>query len=115
MKVLAKRLSPHLDILVVANQNAFIRGSCIHDNYLMVQQTIKHLHKKKVASLFFKLDVSKAFDSVAWSFLLEVFRHLGFGTSWCNLVSNFLGTASTRVVLNGQPSKKIIHKRSPTR
>jgi hypothetical protein len=52
MKILANRLSPYLDTVVAATQNAFIRGHCIHHNYLLVQQTIKRLHRKKVASLF---------------------------------------------------------------
>jgi hypothetical protein len=31
-------------------------------------------------SLFIKLDISKAFDSVNWAYLLEVQHHLGFGS-----------------------------------
>jgi hypothetical protein len=49
-----------------------------------VQQSIKSLHKKRVSSLFLKLDISKAFDSVSWAFLFEVFSHLGFGPVWRN-------------------------------
>jgi hypothetical protein len=45
----------------------------------------KSLHRKKVASLFLKLDITKAFDSVSWAFLLEVLSHLGFGARWCDL------------------------------
>lgn len=80
-------------------------------NYLMVHHTIKHLHKKKVASLFLKLDVTKAFDSVSWAFLLDVLVHLGFGPRWCNLISNLLSTSSTRVLLNGTPGDHIRHMR----
>lgn len=67
-KMLANRLAPLLDSMVATNQSAFIRGRCIHDNFMLVQQTIKVLHHRKVSSLFLKLDISKAFDSVAWSF-----------------------------------------------
>lgn len=63
MKILANRLAPHLDTLVAANQNASIKGCCIHDNHLMVRQTIKHLHNKKAPSIL-KLDISTTFDSV---------------------------------------------------
>jgi hypothetical protein len=78
---------------------------------MLVQQTIKSLHKHKVPSLFLKLDISKAFDSVSWSFLLEILAHLGFGHGWCNLLSDLLRTASTRVLLNGEPGDEIRHQR----
>jgi hypothetical protein len=51
-KVLANRLAPLLNKLVEANQSAFIRGRSIHDNYMLVQHSIKSLHRRKVASLF---------------------------------------------------------------
>jgi hypothetical protein len=110
-KILANRLAPLLSSLVATNQSAFVCGRCIHDNYMLVQQTIKSLHKHKVPSLFLKLDISKAFDSVSWSFLLEILAHLGFGHGWCNLLSDLLRTASTRVLLNGEPGDEIRHQR----
>lgn len=110
-KVMANRLAPLLKDLVAANQSAFIRGRCIHDNYMPVQQTIKLLHKKKTPRIFLKLDISKAFDSVSWSFLLEVLKHLGFGDSWCNLLSSLLSTASISILVNEEPGEYIRHHR----
>jgi hypothetical protein len=75
---MANRLAPHLNSMVATNQSAFIRGRCIHDNFMLVQQTIKVLHHRKISSLFLKLDISKAFDSVAWSFLLDILPYLWF-------------------------------------
>jgi hypothetical protein len=86
---MANRLAPLLPRLVAANQSAFVRGRYIHDNYMFVQLSIKSLHRWKVSSLFLKLDITKAFDSVSWAFLLEVLSHLGFGLKWCNLISNY--------------------------
>jgi hypothetical protein len=48
MKVMANKLAPPMDQLVASNQSAFIRGHCIHDNYPLVQETIRHLHSNKV-------------------------------------------------------------------
>jgi len=110
-KVLANRLAERQNFLVSTNQSAFIRRRCIYDNFILVQQTIKILHQQKVPSLFLKLDISKAFDSVSWAFLLEVLTHLGFGATWCNLVSNLLTTSTTRVLLNGEPGEEIKHQR----
>jgi len=110
-KILANRLAPLLDSLISANQSAFIRERCIHVNFILVQQTVKVLHRFKVPSLFLKLDIAKAFDSVSWSFLLEVLQHLGFGPSWCNLVANLLSTSSTPILVNGEPSDHLQHHR----
>ena len=95
---------------MATNQSAFTRGRCIHDNFMLVQQTIKVLHRRKISSLFLKLDISKAFDSVDWAFLLEILSHLGFGTVWRNLIANLLQTASTQVILNGEPGAFISHQ-----
>jgi hypothetical protein len=97
--------------MVAANQSASVRGRSIHDNFMLVQQTIKALHKWKIASLFLKLDISKAFDSVSWAFLIEVLSHLGFGPIWRNLISILLFTSSTQVLLNGSPGICIAHQR----
>jgi hypothetical protein len=78
---------------------------------MLVQQSIKALHKRRISSLLLKLDISKAFDSVSWAFFLEILSHQGSGPLWCNLISNLLFTSSTQVLLNGSPSNHITHQR----
>jgi hypothetical protein len=58
-----------------------------------------------------KLDIARAFDSVSWSLLFEVLRKLGFGPRFCEWVAILLSTASTRVMLNGEPGPPIWHRR----
>ena len=67
-KILANRLAGKLDQLVSPNQSAFIKGRFIQDNFMLVQQTARHLHQQKQARLLLKLDITKAFDSVCWKF-----------------------------------------------
>jgi hypothetical protein len=50
-----------------------------------------------------KLDITKAFDTVDWSFLLEVLRKMQFGERLLACICALLSTASTRVLLNGSP------------
>jgi hypothetical protein len=73
-KVIANRLAPHLPQLVGAHQSAFVRERCLHDNFMMVQGTARKLHISKQTAILLKLDITKAFDTVDWSFLLEVLR-----------------------------------------
>jgi retron-type reverse transcriptase len=77
-KILANKLAPHMNSLVSNVHNAFIKKRCIHDNFIYAQRVIQH--KKKRAALFIKLDISKAFDSIGWSFLLKVLQALGFSS-----------------------------------
>jgi hypothetical protein len=67
------------------------------------------LHRAKIPSLFLKLDIAKAFDSVRWDYLLEVLQVLGFGRKWCSWISTLLATATTSVFLNGSRGKWFKH------
>jgi len=96
-KILATRLAPRMNELVSQAQNAFIKKRCIHGNFLYVQRVIQALHKKKQPALFIKLDISKAFDSIGWQYLLEVLTALGFSTKWRNRISAILGSSSSRI------------------
>jgi hypothetical protein len=110
-KLLANRLAPFLSDLVSNNQSAFVRGRSIHDNFMLVQRLAMGLHKSKEPHILLKLDISKAFDSVSWPFLLEVLRHVGFGPKWCDLISLLLSMSTTQVLVNGQPGFPIHHQR----
>jgi hypothetical protein len=65
--------------MVSQRQSAFIKDRFIQDNFMIVQQTAKLLHQQRHARILLKLDITKAFDSVSWPFLLEVFQKLGLG------------------------------------
>jgi exonuclease III len=110
-KLLANRLAPMLPELISPNQSAFVKGRSIQDNFIMMQQTARAIHRQKIPKVLLKLDIGKAFDSVSWPFLLEVLGHLGFGPGWCNIISKLLCSSSTRVLVNGEPGKLICHQR----
>jgi hypothetical protein len=61
--------------------------------------------------MLLKIDLAKAFDSVAWPFLLEVLEHAGFPIRWWDWISAMLYTASTKVLVNGRPRDRIRHAR----
>ena len=58
-----------------------------------------------------KLDISKAFDYVQWSFLVEVLKQMGFGTQWVLWVCGILANSSTRIMVNGTPGKLIYYQK----
>ena len=51
-KILALRLAPRMNDLISPNQNAFIRGRSIHDNFKYVQRAVVLLRKKRYLRSF---------------------------------------------------------------
>jgi hypothetical protein len=110
-KILANRLGPELEHIISKNQTAFVKKRHIHDSFVYVQNVIKLLHTKKVPAIFIKLDISKAFDSVNWPYILSIMSHLGFGQNWRNWVSSLWCSTSSRILMNGEPGRRILHCR----
>jgi len=109
-KLLANRLAPKLQQIVSPNQSAFIKGRFIHDNFMLVQQTARFLHQQKQPRILLKLDISKAFDSVSWPFLLEILQQLSFGQIWRDIISGLLSSSSAQILLNGVPGNHLSHR-----
>lgn len=110
-KALVNRLAPKLNVLVHKSQSAFIKGRSIHDNFRFVQKAARLLHARKKSRLLLKIDITKAFDSVAWPFLLELMAHMGFPPAWLDWTSMLLSSASTKISMNGAPGARICHAR----
>jgi hypothetical protein len=110
-KVMALRLAPKLSELVDTNQNAFIRSRTIQDNFKYIQRAAALIRKKRIPMLLLKLDISKAFDTLSWHFLLEILQARGFGPRWLAWISALLATASSRILLNGHQGPPIKHFR----
>jgi hypothetical protein len=69
------------------------------------------IRKTKIPMLLLKLDISKAFDTLSWPFLLEVLQAHGFSGKWCTWVETLLCTVSSRILLNGHQGPSIRHLR----
>lgn len=110
-KVLAIRLSSYIDTLIAPAQSAFIKKRCIQDNYVYVRGLARHYHRTKTSACLIKLDISKAFDTVSWEYLLEMLGSRGFSARWTDWITAILKTSSSTVLLNGCPGPKIKHHR----
>lgn len=103
-KILASRLAPRMGDLVAENQTAFIRGRSIHENFIFVRGLALQFHRRKKPMILLKLDITKAFDTVSWCFLLNLLRNRGFGSRWRSWIAALLLTSETRILLNGHES-----------
>ena len=71
-KVLANRLKKVLPALITKHQSAFIKSHLISDNILVAFESLHSMqnHKSnKEGYMAMKLDMSKAYDKMKWSFL----------------------------------------------
>jgi hypothetical protein len=110
-KILANRLSKRIGEVVSNNQLAFIKTRSLHDNFVLVKQVARKINRCKHSGVLLKLDLAKAFDSISWSFLFEVLRHMGFGERFLKWIALLLYTANTKVMVNGSPGGRIYHAR----
>jgi hypothetical protein len=67
-------------------------------------------HVKKPI-IILKIDFEKAFNKVDYKAIIVMLEAKGFGPKWIQLVKAILYSASTSVLHNGVPGKKIICKR----
>lgn len=71
-KILANRLKLILPRIVSENQTAFVRGRVLMENVLLASKLVKDYHKDSISPrCVIKIDISKAFDSVQWEFVLQ--------------------------------------------
>lgn len=80
-KTLAKRMKSVLSNIVSENQRAFTKGHYITNNVLMAFETMHHIGQKqrgKVGDMALKLDMSKVYDRVEWTYLENIMLRLGF-------------------------------------
>ncbi|XP_035546588.1 uncharacterized protein LOC118348634 [Juglans regia] len=106
-KVLANRLKGVLNEIISPNQSAFIPGRLISDNILVayeVLHSMKVRKKGKMGSMAIKLDMSKAYDRIEWSYLRAVLVKMGFCGKWIELIMMCVSSVSYSVLVNGKPS-----------
>lgn len=98
-----------MDNLVSPFQSAFVANRQIHDNVVITHEILHSFKKNKKNSkndyLAIKLDLSKAFVRLEWTFILAVFEKLGFSEQWCNMIAQCISTMSYSVLVNGSPGE----------
>ncbi|XP_026431423.1 uncharacterized protein LOC113328559 [Papaver somniferum] len=91
------------------NQSAFIPKRSISDNILLANEDIYSVnHNDKVeGTATIKLDMSKAYDKLEWSFLEKVLRKMGLAENWIKLIYQCVSTVSYSVLLNDSPTDNL--------
>ncbi|CAM8977963.1 unnamed protein product [Rhodiola kirilowii] len=109
-KILASRLQPILDRVISIYQSAFVKGRSITDNFIIAHEVSHYLRSCKGSSNYYasiKVDMSKAYDRVEWSFLEALMRRMGFADKWMDRVMSCVRSVSYVVKLNDHISNVI--------
>jgi len=76
-KLLCKRLKQVLPDLINQSQGAFVQGHELLHNVLLCQELARGYDRKHISSgCLMKIDLKKAYDSVYWSFIIELLEGL---------------------------------------
>ncbi|KAL5566496.1 hypothetical protein UlMin_029660 [Ulmus minor] len=112
-KLLANRLRPFLSSLIWPTQNAFVPGQFIHDNFVLIQEVIHAMKKRKGTKgwMGMKIDIQKAYDRLSWQFLEAVLKAFGFHPKWIQWIVTCCSTPKMTLLLNGAPVRSFFPKR----
>lgn len=101
-KVIARRLKWILPVAIELNQSAFVKGRLLLENVLLALELVNGYHEKtNTDRCAIKFDISKAFDTVKWSFITSVLKAMGLPERFIQWITLCILTASFYVAVNG--------------
>ena len=102
-KILANRLKLLLPRIIAENQSAFVQGRLLMENVLLASELVKGYHKESVSPrCAMKIDISKAFDSVQWQFIINGLLAMGFPERFIHWIKLCITTPSFSVQVQGE-------------
>jgi hypothetical protein len=102
-KIIADRLAKIMPNLISEEQMGFIQDRNIKDCICVASEAVNLLHNKAYGgNLALKIDISKAFDTLEWPFLLKVHNFYGFNETFCNWILVILKSAWLSISINGK-------------
>ncbi|KAK9949954.1 hypothetical protein M0R45_005462 [Rubus argutus] len=103
-KIIALRLSSIASRIISPHQHALVPGRNISDCILTTSECFNLLDSKcHGGNLAIKVDITKAFDTLSWDFLLHVLQAFGFHPIFVQWVSALLLSAKLSLLINGRP------------
>ncbi|XP_074324344.1 uncharacterized protein LOC141661259 [Apium graveolens] len=114
-KVLANRLKKVIDEIISEEQSAFIPGHIISNNIMIFFEIIHYMKRKtqgKKDWMALKLDMSKVYNRVEWSYIRAILGKMGFNSTVINLFMQCVTTARYKISHSGKEFGDIIpHRR----
>uniref|UniRef100_A0A803Q138 CCHC-type domain-containing protein n=1 Tax=Cannabis sativa TaxID=3483 RepID=A0A803Q138_CANSA len=105
VKCLAGRMKHSLHQAISEVQSAFVGGRLIQDNAIIGYESLHCMKTRRFGNgkkMALKLDMSKAYDRVEWSFLMTMMRGLGYDEVWIEKIMRCVTSVSFSVLINGE-------------
>ncbi|XP_058776538.1 uncharacterized protein LOC131650843 [Vicia villosa] len=101
-KIIAVRLSSILPILISKEQRGFVHGRNIRDCICLASEAVNVLDNKSTfGNIALKVDISKAFDTISWEFIIKVLKCFSFCDTFCSWIKTLLSLAAVSICFNG--------------
>lgn len=113
-KVLANKIKPCLNTLISEKQSALNEGRLLTDNALLafeINHCMRRLTHGRNGVAGLKLDISKAYDRLEWSFLENMMLKFGFHHTWILRVMEYIKSVTYSFVNNVQVFVNVVPKR----
>eukprot|EP00253_Pinus_taeda_P025694 PITA_25694 len=104
-KVIANRLKPLLPLLISPEQSGYVEGRQILDGIILSHEIIHSLKYSKQASMILKLDLSKAFDKLSWTYIQKMLIAFGVSHMWTRWIMSLITSSFFSILVNGIPSR----------
>jgi hypothetical protein len=102
-KIIADRLASIMPSIISEEQKGFIHDRNVKDCLCVASEAANLLHNKSFGgNLALKIDITKAFDTLNWSFLLKVLKNFGFNDTFINWIHVILQSAFLFMSINGK-------------
>ncbi|KAJ4717451.1 Ribonuclease H [Melia azedarach] len=101
-KIIANRLKAVASRIVSQQQAAFLKGHKIHNCIGMVSENLQLMDVKSHSwNDGLKLDITKAFDTIHWDFLLKVLKCFRFHNTLLGWIEVLLQSSRLSILING--------------
>jgi hypothetical protein len=101
-KVISKRIKKVFSEQIFREQFGFLDGHQIHEPIGVAREGIHNMKTRKMKGVVLKIDLSKAYERVDWSYLL--LTHVSFDMPFIRWVMDCITFVSFAVLINGEAS-----------
>lgn len=100
-KVITLRIKPILSRHISPEQFGFLNGRQIHEAIGVAQEVLHSVKVKNKKGAVIKIDLSKAYDRINWTYIRLLLTHLGFKVDFIKWIMGCITDVSYAILING--------------